>query len=97
MWTPEQEEEYQRELRANADRDLVAGDWDWRRKVKDESGSEERFRARIDVYDSRRMPRVSHHFWWFVHNCVAHPLIGVLPIRSTFLFHDYTSRKINAE
>ena len=51
---------------------------------RDESGSEERFRAR---------PR--HAIWWLIHNCVAHPMIGVLPIKATFDFHDYTSRKIN--
>lgn len=36
-----------------------------------------------------------HGFWWFVHNCVAHPMIGLCPIKSFFEFHDYTSNKIN--
>jgi len=39
-------------------------------------------------------PKLVHDFWWIVHNCVAHPLIGVLPIKPTFDFHDWTSDKI---
>lgn len=39
--------------------------------------------------------RATHHFWWLVHNCIAHPMIGFAPIKSTFRFHDYTSDKIN--
>src|SRR5690348_2106646 len=33
--------------------------------------------------------KTQHHFWWFVHNCIAHPMIGLLPIKKTFSFHDY--------
>lgn len=39
--------------------------------------------------------QTQHYFWWFVHNCIAHPMIGVIPIKTTFRFHDYTSDKIN--
>lgn len=45
-----------------------------------------------DRYDAR--PR--HRLWWLIHNCVAHPLIGILPYKPFFDFHDYTSAKINA-
>lgn len=45
-----------------------------------------------DRYDARPRRRV----WWLVHNCVAHPLIGILPFSMFFRFHDWTSRKINA-
>lgn len=38
-----------------------------------------------------------HHFWWFVHNCIAHPIIGLLPHKKTFAFHDYTSDKLNSK
>lgn len=30
-------------------------------------------------------------FWWLVHNCVAHPLMGVYPSPTTFKFHDMTA------
>jgi hypothetical protein len=58
--------------------------------TKPEDGSENR-------YDERR-ERVSparHAFWWWVHNCIAHPLIGVVPRRFAFEFHDWTSRKLH--
>jgi hypothetical protein len=55
-----------------------------------EDGSEERYKKRqLDV------PWAKHQFWWFVHNNIAHPLIGVLPIRVFFRFHDYTSRRMH--
>lgn len=60
-----------------------------------EDGSEERFRERIRQFKVKSMPLALHHAWWVVHNCVAHPLIGVAPIKPFFDFHDYTSRKIN--
>jgi len=62
-----------------------------------ENGSALRYPARVrkhlDLYGTTAM----HHYWWFVHNCVCHPLIGVFPIKPFFDFHDWTSRKINAE
>ena len=80
---------------APTEHEQSSSEWNWKRKVGDESGSEERFHERIKVYDARRTPRVSHHFWWFVHNCVAHPLIGMAPLKFAFDFHDWTSKKIN--
>ncbi len=35
-----------------------------------------------------------HYVWWLIHNLIAHPLIGVFPIKRWFDFHDYTSRKM---
>jgi hypothetical protein len=65
---------------------------------KPEDGSAERFDKRIEVFKQKKKPVAVHHFWWFVHNCVAHPLIGVLPFAKwTFRFHDWTSHRINAE
>lgn len=48
----------------------------------------------IDI-NPRKFPKVQHHFWWLLHNLVAHPAIGLVPIKSTFDFHDWTSRKLN--
>lgn len=61
----------------------------------DETGAEERFKGRTDEFKAKNRPIYKHHIWWFIHNCVAHPLIGILPSKSTFDFHDWTSRKIN--
>lgn len=63
----------------------------------DEAGSEERFEKRVETFKKESKPLIKHHFWWFVHNCVAHPLIGVLPVKSAFDFHDWTSKKINGK
>lgn len=56
-----------------------------------------RFGWRIEKWEDETGSALPHHFWWFVHNCIAHPMIGVLPVRRTFAFHDYTSKKINRE
>ncbi len=65
--------------------------------------SYERFLERVENFKSRRkqigmrtiLPIWTHHWWWMVHNGVAHPLIAVLPVEPAFRFHDYTSDKIN--
>lgn len=60
-----------------------------------EDGSEDRFYKRLEDFRQKAIPVAVHHAWWVVHNCVAHPLIGLIPIKTFFNFHDYTSRKIN--
>jgi len=57
--------------------------------------SQERFHYRIRLFKLLKKSLLVHHFWWFTHNCVAHPLIGVCPVAWTFQFHDFTSGKIN--
>jgi hypothetical protein len=56
-----------------------------------------RFHKRIENWKKAGQPVMSHYFWWFVHNCVAHPMIGVAPTKATFAFHDFTSDKINGK
>jgi len=56
-----------------------------------------RFEVRIEKWKRETGSALPHHFWWFVHNCIAHPAIGLAPIRRTFEFHDFTSRKINRD
>ncbi len=63
----------------------------------DETGAGKRFEARIEGFEKENKPVFKHHFWWFVHNCIAHPAIGILPNKSTFDFHDWTSKKINGK
>lgn len=61
----------------------------------DRKTSHGRFHHRIFMFRVRRQSVLVHHFWWFTHNCIAHPLIGVLPLKRLFDFHDFTSLKIN--
>jgi hypothetical protein len=35
-----------------------------------------------------------HYFWWVVHNIIAHILIGLIPIKTFFDFHDWTSKRL---
>jgi hypothetical protein len=63
----------------------------------DETGAEDRFVKRIAAFKEEEKPVYKHHVWWLIHNCVAHPLIGVLPCKKTFDFHDWTSKKINGQ
>lgn len=58
--------------------------------TKPEDGAEDRYRER-----SARQSSARHAFWWWLHNCVAHPLIGIVPRRAFFRFHDWTSRKLH--
>lgn len=62
------------------------------------TGSAERFPIRVEKFKKKRkfLPVVQHYFWWFVHNCITHPLIGIIPLKPFFQFHDWTSVKLNA-
>lgn len=62
------------------------------------TGSGDRFPKRIEKFRKaeKRFPIIQHYFWWFVHNCITHPLIGLIPARPFFQFHDWTSVKLNA-
>lgn len=61
---------------------------------KDETGAHLRYLKRIQ-FVPHPLPRIRHWGWWWLHNCIAHPLIGILPIRPMFNFHDWTSRRMN--
>lgn len=62
-----------------------------------ETGAEERFEKRKEVFKQEEEPIYKHHVWWLIHNCIAHPLIGIFPCKKTFDFHDWTSIKINGK
>lgn len=67
---------------------------------KPEDGSKDRFAERLNIWieiQTVNFPKVRHYGWWVLHNCVAHPLMGILPINWFFEFHDWTSRKLNAK
>lgn len=40
-------------------------------------------------------PGLRHAFWWLVHNCVSHVLLGVWVSPLTVWFHDWTSQRLN--
>lgn len=58
---------------------------------EEDIGSQGRFEVRASRFDNRWM----HWFWWVVHNCVAHMCLGICPMKWSFDFHDWTSRKLN--
>lgn len=59
--------------------------------------SQGRYQRRVHMFkiDGKSFSRIRHGFWWVLHNCVAHPLLGILPFSKTFQFHDWTSNKLN--
>lgn len=67
-------------------------------KEMEMTGSGDRFPKRIEKFKKaeKRFPVLQHYFWWFLHNCITHPLIGLVPIKMFFNFHDWTSVKLNA-
>jgi hypothetical protein len=46
-------------------------------------------------HKGKRLPKLQHHVWWLLHNCLAHPAIGFIPCRWTFKLHDWTSHRLN--
>lgn len=52
-----------------------------------------RHKYRMSLWKKKELPVFI--FWWIMHNVVSHPLIGILPFKPFFQFHDYTSVKIN--
>ncbi len=54
-----------------------------------EDGSADRHQARVQA-----TPKLVRS-WWLVHNLVAHPLIGILPFKPFFAFHDWTSHRMH--
>ena len=57
--------------------------------IQDETGSQERY------WKDRKPSKIAYGFWWVVHNCIAHFLIGICPVKPFFDFHDSTSRKLH--
>lgn len=67
-------------------------------KEMETTGSADRFPVRIKKFRKAKksFPMLQHYFWWLIHNCVTHFLIGIIPIKPFFQFHDWTSVKLNA-
>lgn len=90
------EEEWLEEEK-NADRALQKSKAEQQKLKERLSTAYGRFGWRIEEWEKKKGSALGHHFWWFVHNCIAHPMIGLVPIKKTFEFHDYTSDKINCK
>jgi len=60
-------------------------------------GSEARYYRRQGWWktDHPFLPLVRHHWWWLLHNCVSHPILGLWPSRWTVWFHDWTAMYLN--
>ncbi len=67
-------------------------DLDW-----PDSGSEQRYTNRIPLFtaDGEPHPRLRHYTHWFVHNCIVHPLLGVIPNERTAELHQLSSNWLN--
>lgn len=61
----------------------------------DKSTSVGRFRQRVNNWVDVDHGYMTHHLWWLLHNCVAHPALGLVPCQKTVDFHDWTSDKLN--
>ncbi len=61
------------------------------------TGAEQRFHARIPLFvkDGRPNPRLRHHTHWLIHNCIVHPLLGVIPNQRTAELHSLSSNWLN--
>ena len=61
------------------------------------SPCERRYRHRIVkfIQDGRPLPKVRHLGYWLLHNCVAHPLLGLFPGWKTTQVHELTSLWLN--
>jgi len=70
----------------------------FREEEAKELGSQGRFKRRIEkfVLAGKSFPVLQHYMWWLIHNWLAHFMIGLLPLKPFFQFHDWTSRKLNA-
>lgn len=62
-------------------------------------GSAGRYEARIKKFEATgsRYPRIVHYFWWVLHNVGAHGFLAVAPCKYAFRFHDWSSKKLNAQ
>lgn len=61
------------------------------------SGAKERYYFRQAKWTQacKLFPKIRHHSWWLLHNCLSHPLLGIYPAEETIWFHDWTSKHLN--
>jgi hypothetical protein len=59
--------------------------------------AEGRYRVRREAFQARQgaLGVLMHAGWWWAHNCVAHPILGLVPHRRSVWLHDWTSDHLN--
>lgn len=64
----------------------------------DDGPCERRFKHRVSTFKEieKSYPRLKHRFYWLLHNCVAHPALGILPNWKAIEFHQLTSIWLNS-
>jgi hypothetical protein len=64
-----------------------------------ETTSLQRYQERLNRFlnDKKPNPIIRHSLLWFIHNCIAHPLIGFFPGPKTTDIHDITSQWLNKD
>lgn len=57
-----------------------------------------RYSDRIPFFREKfgKLGYVIHHVWWVFHNCIVHPLAGLIPIGPVLRLHDLSSNHLNA-
>lgn len=61
------------------------------------AGSEGRYQRRVKAFeeDKEPHPRLRHYIHWFTHNCIVHPILGVIPNQRTAELHQISSNWLN--
>jgi len=70
-----------------------------RHELEDVNGAAGRYEVRKKWFqnDGEPNPKLRHQAFWFIHNCVAHPMLGLFPNRQAVQFHSLTSSWLNKE
>lgn len=63
----------------------------------EEHGAAWRYEERREKWRAAgvRFAEIRHFGWWFLHNAIAHPLLGLSPNRATIWLHDWSSQHLN--
>lgn len=51
----------------------------------------------LEEIEFTSVPVIKHRTWWLIHNCVSHPIIGLIPIGIFFWLHDFSAKKMQVK
>ena len=63
--------------------------------VESPSYKRDQLRRQNWFYAVSCFPIIRYRFWWFIHNCMIHPALGVWPLQLFIWCHDWTAHKLN--
>lgn len=66
------------------------------RRTVETDGVSKYLHGRSFVLTSPVIPKAKSRFFWLLHNTAGHILIGLLPIRPFFFFHDWSAKQMGA-